>query len=347
MNEIYEVLGKPSILDFLVKNKSVEGTSSKGLFLIVFNTGLQFLFFQVLMLVTGKAIPPYMFLVNMSVGMSSVFLCRKGHRLAAKNLLLYAVAAMVCFYTLRFGLYSGTLVYFVPLAVTALLVFRSKQRSYLLTYLTVLVAMMALLVAHDAYYGKSVFHPHLFLLGVSVHVTGLILWMVHKSKGSYEHIEKQLKHSLEHKETIEQLLIQHEQELEQKVYQLSTLNEEIQKADRKLRHSEMSLKVLVDNLDESVCSVDKHFKLTAMNNKFAEDFRSAFAVDLKIGASVLPDEMPKELAYKWKELYERAFEGEWVKEVVKLPNETNYELNFHPITDHEKVLGVTLQAKRI
>ena len=315
---------------------------------IVFATGLQFIVFQLLMLISGKAIPAYMVPVNMCLGFGSIYLSKRGLRLLAKNYLLYGLAGMVTFYTLRFGLYSGTLVYFVPLAVSSLLVFRNRQQRYLFGFLTTLIVLLGCLISYDAFYANTHFTPHPFFLGISVHVTALILWMVFQSKQAYELSEKQLKLVLDKKDEMNESLVQHENDLEQKVRQLTALNIALLKVDTQLKHSELSLKALMNNLDLSVCSVNTKLKLTAMNTHFADDYGILFGYSPRLGDEFVSEKIPKDIMYKWQELFERAFDGEDVKAEWNTEINKSVSLNIHPIVaDQGEVIGATLRMRMV
>lgn len=346
MQEIYKVLGRPAFLSFLFRNDAPHTVQSNGMLLIVFTTGLQFVVFQLLMLASGKEIPAFMVPVNMLIGFGSIYFSKRGDRIFAKNYLLYGLAGMVTFYTLRFGLYSGTLVYFVPLAVCSLLVFRSRQKRYLLSFLTALVILLILLVVYDMFVGKSQYTPYLFFLGISVHVTGLILWMVFQSKRAYELSERQLKQVLIKKDEMHEAAIQHENDLEQKVRQLTALNIALLKIDTQLKHSELSLKALMDNLDLSICTVNTKFKLTAMNTHFADDYGTLFGYSPKLGDEFMSEKISKDSMYKWQELFERAFDGEHVKEELVTEVDKSLYLNIYPIVAEQgEVIGATLKMR--
>lgn len=103
-----------------------------------------------------------------------------------------------------------------------------------------------------------------------------------------------------------------------------------------------NLEGLINNTADHIWSVDQNLCLITGNNAFKARFKSIFKVEAKIGEPVLREDQPKNYFNDWKELYERALQGEAFTSVQtrELNGKTYYsEISFNPIIDEKGVIS--------
>ncbi|ACF14634.1 PAS/PAC sensor signal transduction histidine kinase [Chloroherpeton thalassium ATCC 35110] len=122
------------------------------------------------------------------------------------------------------------------------------------------------------------------------------------------------------------------------------------KAEDSLRESEANLSALISNSEDQVWSVDQNYNLIVANVIFHEKFKSQFGVDLKIGESVLPIEVPERLRKKWRSIYNKALRGDRFRIQRKQGKEAQEYIDylFNPIkTATGEVVGTTISGRDV
>ena len=116
-----------------------------------------------------------------------------------------------------------------------------------------------------------------------------------------------------------------------------------------LHASEQNLGALINNIDDSIWSIDTAYRLITFNATFSNSFEAMFGVKAKVGDVVIdllpPDWRPEDIA-----LYDRALTGE--KFIVERryqfgEEECYYEISYNPIHTNDAVSGVAVFSKDI
>jgi PAS domain S-box-containing protein len=116
-----------------------------------------------------------------------------------------------------------------------------------------------------------------------------------------------------------------------------------------LHASEQNLGALINNIDDSIWSIDTAYRLVTFNATFSNSFETMFGVKAKVGDVVIdllpPDWRPEDIA-----LYDRALGGE--KFIVERryqfgEEERYYEISYNPIRTNDAVSGVAVFSKDI
>ncbi|MCE7994622.1 MAG: PAS domain S-box protein [Roseivirga sp.] len=122
------------------------------------------------------------------------------------------------------------------------------------------------------------------------------------------------------------------------------------KNEERIRREEANLKALIENSTDIIWSIDKDFRYITFNTRFHESLKSQIDVDLKIGDEVLFRNFPEKAAELWRNLYNRAFNGErFIEEMRSIGNkDIFYECSFNPIIDeYNQVIGVSVFARDV
>ena len=119
--------------------------------------------------------------------------------------------------------------------------------------------------------------------------------------------------------------------------------------EKQLYDSEENLSALINNIEESIWSVDKHYRLVIFNATFAEFYRQYFQLRFKPG-DVIADSLPPEWREEDTALYDRALSGE--RFIVErryefFQVERYYETSYNPIRTNGQISGVTVFSKDI
>jgi PAS domain S-box-containing protein len=124
--------------------------------------------------------------------------------------------------------------------------------------------------------------------------------------------------------------------------------------DRKRLEGELlasgeNLAALINNIDDSIWSIDRAYRLITFNTTFSHNFEETMGVKVKIGDVIIehlpPDWRPEDVA-----LYDRALAGE--KFIVERryhfeDQERYYEISYNPIRANDEVSGVAVFSKDI
>jgi PAS domain S-box-containing protein len=135
--------------------------------------------------------------------------------------------------------------------------------------------------------------------------------------------------------------------------QLMALNETLERRvlerTAELRRSESALASLFESSDDAIWSIDRTYRIVALNSTVGRNFHQLFGADLEIGSSV-DDHVPVEIREYWRRLYDRALAGERfvVEDAFTLNGALrHYLISLNPITDAGTVMGATVFTKDI
>ncbi|MAT38441.1 MAG: hypothetical protein CL946_02425 [Ectothiorhodospiraceae bacterium] len=110
-----------------------------------------------------------------------------------------------------------------------------------------------------------------------------------------------------------------------------------------------NLRAVLENTNDSIWSIDREYRVKALNSVFREKFSLLYGTELAIGTRIL-DSLPETPLHFWKERYERAFRGEGFTEVTSfdwLDDPRSYEIMFNPMFSGSEVIGVSVFARDI
>ncbi|MBC8112704.1 MAG: GAF domain-containing protein [Verrucomicrobia bacterium] len=121
---------------------------------------------------------------------------------------------------------------------------------------------------------------------------------------------------------------------------------------QELAAKEANLQALINNIDAAVISIDREYKVLAVNDLMKKMYAKAW-VFFEVGDNVLEKLSEKEAGYR-KSLYDRAFVGEKFTVVEEIPERDRpehkivMEINHYPIkSEAGEVTGVSVFAKNI
>lgn len=124
---------------------------------------------------------------------------------------------------------------------------------------------------------------------------------------------------------------------------------ERKKTEEALQKSQANLMALIENSQASIWSVDRAFRLLAINSHFKKQFAGAYGVNLKEGMRIT-DCVSSKMRKTWIPRYNRAFRGESfvLEEDFSIAGQTiNTEISFYPIRNNGKITGASVFAREI
>ncbi len=119
--------------------------------------------------------------------------------------------------------------------------------------------------------------------------------------------------------------------------------ENIKEIHNQLSENANTMQSMLNNYEEAIWSVDKDFKFTFINSYFAQEFKSAFGIELKPGMHAFGNVRP-ELQKIWKPKYETALKGERTSfefEENALRGKRYFRVNLNPIHQNGIISGVS------
>lgn len=112
----------------------------------------------------------------------------------------------------------------------------------------------------------------------------------------------------------------------------------------KLREDRQKLSILLDSSPETIWAIDKTYSLITANNKFLNSMKEIGDWEINQGTNLIYDTpLPQEFIDEWKELYDRAFQGESfsTKRKIKLLKANGHtEVHFKPIYEADEIVAV-------
>ena len=123
---------------------------------------------------------------------------------------------------------------------------------------------------------------------------------------------------------------------------------ERKRLESELQASEQNILAVINNIDDSIWSVDSEYRLITFNATFSRIFNEFFGVKVKHG-DVLTDHMPPEWRPEDITFYDRALAGERFVvdrryEIFQV--ERYYEISYNPIRSDDCITGVAVFRQR-
>ncbi len=124
---------------------------------------------------------------------------------------------------------------------------------------------------------------------------------------------------------------------------------ERKRLETELHASEQNLSALINNIDDSIWSIDTSYRLITFNATFSNTFEEMFGLKARVG-DVLIDLLPSHWRSEDIALYDRALAGE--KFIIErryqfAEEEGYYEISYNPIRTNDTVSGVAVFSKDI
>lgn len=128
---------------------------------------------------------------------------------------------------------------------------------------------------------------------------------------------------------------------------------ERKKAEQEKEVTRLDHEALISSTNDYMWSVNKNYELIAGNKAFLNQLRKNTGLIIKSGDNLMLENTFSEpyLIY-WKNLYNRALQGEFVQEEIIVPNEDDdknhwSELNVNPIYNNNEITGIACYSKDI
>jgi PAS domain S-box-containing protein len=124
---------------------------------------------------------------------------------------------------------------------------------------------------------------------------------------------------------------------------------ERKRLETELNASEQNLSALINNIEDSIWSIDADYRLVTFNATFSDTFEALTGIRVKIGDSLV-DHLPSDWRSEDIFLYDRALKGERlvVEQRHDFAHGTRYyEISFNPIQADEGITGVAVFSKDI
>ncbi len=119
------------------------------------------------------------------------------------------------------------------------------------------------------------------------------------------------------------------------------------------RFEKNNKEALINNTNDLIWSIDKNFQLLSANKAFLQSIEKQTGKILEPGDNVLllANIVPEFIEF-WKKLYERAFLGEFFKEIIHNPALARHtgewvEVSFNPIITQEEIIGIACYGRDI
>ncbi len=123
----------------------------------------------------------------------------------------------------------------------------------------------------------------------------------------------------------------------------SNLESNYSQVEEQLLASELNLKSLINNKDESIWSIDSKYNYIIFNDHFKKQYNTAYKFKLEVGSNAL-DILTTELYNFWKEKYDIALSGKKIifEFVAKVGKELrHFKVSLNPIKSNKKITGVS------
>jgi PAS domain S-box-containing protein len=128
---------------------------------------------------------------------------------------------------------------------------------------------------------------------------------------------------------------------------------ERKKAEYDKELTRLDHEALISSTNDYMWSVNNKYELIAGNKAFINQMQKNTGISLKSGDNLMLEDTFSEvyLTY-WKNLYNRALQGEFVQEEIIIPDENNTdnhwsELNVNPIYNNNEITGIACYSKDI
>ncbi len=113
-----------------------------------------------------------------------------------------------------------------------------------------------------------------------------------------------------------------------------------------LEESRINMQTLIDNIQDSIFSVDRNFRIIDKNKNFDTDFRNVYGHDLYKGDSVLSSVLPNQMNTAWIGFYRKVFRGETFTVEWDTTN-YSFEISFSPIIVDGVIQAAAISSRNI
>ena len=124
---------------------------------------------------------------------------------------------------------------------------------------------------------------------------------------------------------------------------------DLMKAQKEVERKEITLNALINSTDDTYFALDREYRILVANKTLRDRFATS-GIDIQEGDLIF-DKLPEDQHQKWKERYDRIFEGERfiIKEERQVQNTVlHIEGHYVPIKDEEgNVLGAMVMSRDI
>lgn len=120
-------------------------------------------------------------------------------------------------------------------------------------------------------------------------------------------------------------------------------------AEQKIRQNELNMNAIINNSDMSIWSVDKEFRLMALNNNFVNYMREWYGLSYEVGQQIIEEsrgKVPPEMLEYWTSLFKRALAGEIVLTEGEL-NNAHLQYSVNPIIEGHSVVGAAIYSRNV
>lgn len=109
------------------------------------------------------------------------------------------------------------------------------------------------------------------------------------------------------------------------------------------------LEAILESTDDMVCSIDRQYRLTIVNQRFLAEMRAAYGVSLHVGDD-LTETASKEIVDTWKPRFDRVLEGDSIRlqdAFVVREKWYFFDVSLKPIRESGYINGVAIYGRNI
>lgn len=142
--------------------------------------------------------------------------------------------------------------------------------------------------------------------------------------------------------------VEHTTEVSQVLVTFSDITQ-IKAIERKIEEKAAVLRSIIESSTESIWAINTHLKLRYANSKFVKFCQNASGKTIGIGDYIL-DFIPEEKRDFWKDIYQKAFGGEFLE--INDSYQTNkgvehFRVNVNPVFSAGKIIGASVFAMNV
>ncbi|HOZ87149.1 MAG TPA: PAS domain S-box protein, partial [Bacteroidia bacterium] len=120
-------------------------------------------------------------------------------------------------------------------------------------------------------------------------------------------------------------------------------------AEEQKEFDKQNLDALINNTNDLLWSIDKEYKLITYNQPFSDTIKLATGKIIKNGDAIFSASLSEAQEKRFRELYQRAFNGESFTEtdVVEVPYPYAAEISFYPIKKGNDIVGTACYSRNV
>jgi PAS domain S-box-containing protein len=137
--------------------------------------------------------------------------------------------------------------------------------------------------------------------------------------------------------------------LTKKIAELEKFKKKCESEKMAFQYSQANLHALIENVKNSIWSVDRAYRILTINSHFKREFSAAFGINLEEGMK-MTDYAPPEMSKIWVRRYERALRGEnfTVEDEFEMGDKIiSKEISLNPIRHDQQITGVAVFARDV